>query len=401
MLLKYIRYIIISLLIILSGATVVGLTSSKQPETTIPIEKKVIQNTTAQNNKRTMWQKIALVEKEKAPSVFTSTIILGWDIMLSRTIWADNKKQWYTRIFSGTNYHPIEAIPTCESWWCLLLMNLESPFSIRDNDIKERTFTFKSNTWNIAVLDALRGKNTMALNLANNHVNNAWWEWISTTRTLLDQHWFFHVGAWNTPEQAKQILTFKHNNISRCIAGYSYDGNWWIYWWKPLYRNKNNLSGMVADLQMMKTQLRCDIKAMILHRWSEYRISPNKSQITQAHSLIDNGLDIIIWWHSHIPWTIEVYSGKYIFYSLWNALFDQDRWMNSVQAWMDTIYDDVLWKKTVPTYITIFPELIATKNTSGTKLSLKQIHTARLEDWVFYPNDDKTRNNLLEKILQR
>jgi hypothetical protein len=399
MLLKYIRYIILSLLIILSGATVAGLVSSKQPQTTIPIEKKVVQEDTTINNKKSMRQKISLVAPEKKPTVFTSTIILGWDIMLSRTIGADNKKQWYKRIFSGTNYHPIEAIPSCESWWCLLLMNLESPFSIRDNDIKERTFTFKSNTGNIAVLDSLRGKNTMALNLANNHVNNAWWEWIATTRSLLDQHGFFHLGAWNTPQQAKEIRTFKHNNITRCIWWYSYDWNWWIYWWKPLYRNDIYLSGMLSDLQMMKTQLRCDIKAMMLHRWSEYRIKPNKEQIIQAHTLIDNGLDIIIWWHSHVPWTIEVYSGKYIFYSLWNALFDQDRWMNAVQAWMDTIYDDILWKKTVPTYITIFPELIATKTTSWTRILLQQIHTARLEDWIFYPNDDKTRNNLLEKIL--
>jgi poly-gamma-glutamate capsule biosynthesis protein CapA/YwtB (metallophosphatase superfamily) len=51
---------------------------------------------------------------------------------------------------------------------------------------------------------------------------------------------------------------------------------------------------MLADLTMMKTQLRCDIKAMMLHRGSEYRIKPNKVQVDQAHSLIDNGLDIII-----------------------------------------------------------------------------------------------------------
>ena len=77
MLLKYIRYIIISLLIILSGATVVGLVSSKQPETTIPIEKKAIQESQKTNNKKTMLQKLSLVTKEKEPTVFTSTIILG------------------------------------------------------------------------------------------------------------------------------------------------------------------------------------------------------------------------------------------------------------------------------------------------------------------------------------
>jgi hypothetical protein len=52
-------------------------------------------------------------------------------------------------------------------------MNLESPFSQFDNDVKQRTFIFKANTGNISTLNTLRGNNTMVLSLANNHINNA------------------------------------------------------------------------------------------------------------------------------------------------------------------------------------------------------------------------------------
>ncbi len=100
-----------------------------------------------------------------------------------------------------------------------------------------------------------------------------------------------------------------------------------------------------------------------------------------------------------MPGHIEHYKGKYIFYSLGNALFDQDRGMKSIQAGMDTIYDAQLGKKTVPTYITLFPEMIATKNSSGTSLSSVTLHTARLEKGLYSPNDTVTEKNLIDSIF--
>lgn len=321
--------------------------------------------------------------------------------MLSRTIWYHNKKQWYNRIFSWTNYNPIATISPCDTWWCLLIMNLESPFSQYYNDLPEKTFTFKANTGNIVTLLWLRQNNTMVLSLANNHINNAWWEWLMTTKNVLDAHNFYHVWAGITTEEAKTILTLKHNNITRCISAYSFDGNWWTYWWKPLYRNKVSLSGMLNDLTIMKNTTACDLKAMILHRGREYIMKPNQEQITQAHSLIDNWLDILIWWHAHVPWRIEQYKWKYIFYSLGNALFDQDRWMKSTQAGMDTIYDDVLQRNAVPTYISLFPELLATKSATWTILQLQNIHGARVEKWIYKELDNTTLQFINNKITIR
>jgi poly-gamma-glutamate synthesis protein (capsule biosynthesis protein) len=70
-------------------------------------------------------------------------------------------------------------------------------------------------------------------------------------------------------------------------------------------------------------KMNCDVKILSLHRGAEYRLSPNQRQKELAHSLIDNGADLILGGHSHIPGEYERYNGKYIFYSLGNFIFDQ------------------------------------------------------------------------------
>jgi poly-gamma-glutamate capsule biosynthesis protein CapA/YwtB (metallophosphatase superfamily) len=130
----------------------------------------------------------------------------------------------------------------------------------------------------------------------------------------------------------------------------------------------------------MRTTYQCDLVAIMLHRGTEYRMTPSTAQTQLAHILVDSGgIDLIIGTHPHVPQTIEQYSGAYIFYSLGNALFDQDRGRTSIGAGMSTILDysrnTEKGTKTVPTYISIFPELSATKTTTGTTLSLITVHT--------------------------
>jgi poly-gamma-glutamate synthesis protein (capsule biosynthesis protein) len=70
---------------------------------------------------------------------------------------------------------------------------------------------------------------------------------------------------------------------------------------------------------------KCDVKVISLHRGAEYHLTPNQRQENIAHTLIDNGADLILGGHSHVPGKIERYRGKYIFYSLGNFIFDQGR----------------------------------------------------------------------------
>jgi hypothetical protein len=60
---------------------VVGLVSSQQPTTTVPSKKIQIKKSTITsppvNTKKTIWEKLSMVQSEKKPLVYTSSIVLG------------------------------------------------------------------------------------------------------------------------------------------------------------------------------------------------------------------------------------------------------------------------------------------------------------------------------------
>ena len=61
-----------------------------------------------------------------------------------------------------------------------------------------------------------------------------------------------------------------------------------------------------------------------LHWGIEYQHKPNKRQQQLAHEFIDAGAFAVIGAHPHVVQTYETYKGHPIFYSLGNAIFDQD-----------------------------------------------------------------------------
>ena len=93
--------------------------------------------------------------------------------MLSRGIGWRAKKYGYDRIFTGNHYNPLSQFACYEKNECLLYFNLESMFSVKDNDQPKGGFLFRSNPQNIQTLLDLKKGNKMVLSLANNHTNNA------------------------------------------------------------------------------------------------------------------------------------------------------------------------------------------------------------------------------------
>lgn len=269
-----------------------------------------------------------------------------WDIMLSRWVWARNKKYWYDRILK--NFNPNENI----SKNTVLFYNLESPFSEVDSDVDKASFIFKANKKNIEVLNWLKKENPMIISLANNHITNAWWAWIDTSLELLKENNIVSVWVWREEESFKEIF---QNWLKVCFSAYTYD--WYTFYsrdknWKKqkYFINKIEKEKILKNLEKMKNN-NCDFKAISLHWWAEYRVKASKKQKELAHSLIDNWADIIIWHHSHILWEIEDYKGKKIYYSLGNFIFDQNWWKTTDEKWVDYVYDEKLGKNTVQTYI--------------------------------------------------
>lgn len=356
-----------------------------------------------QQTQKSEWEDIILtwVSFEDIQLWFYSTpsyIVAWWDVMLSRYIWTLGKREWYDRVFKEWNYNPLSEFESCKSDNCLLFLNLESLFCEPDNDVPRWWFDFRSNPKNIETLLQYRQDKPLLLALTNNHFTNWWYQWLTITKELLDKNWIYKVWAGLTPEESREIFTWRNNLIKFCLWAYSYD---WksanIRWWR-VYWNGINEEEIKSDLQKMK-DMNCDVKIISLHRWTEYKFSPNYSQRNLAHNLINSWADLILWGHSHIPGEFELYNGKYIFYSLGNFLFDQSWWKRETWGWYSYFYDADLNRNTVPTYISMLVWLKFERNVARwIDIKLDQIEFSSTTDGIFAAVSKETKNNLLEKI---
>lgn len=341
-----------------------------------------------------IYSNIVAVFKPAKKSVY---LVAGWDIMLSRNIWYFAKKEWYDRIFKIWNYNPVSSFENCSWDDCLLFFNLESLFNEKDNDIPRWWFVFKSNPKNVETLNQLKQDHPMVLSLANNHTINTTYDWVVQTKEILDSNGILRVWAGVSPEESRKFAVYEKNWIKICIWAYSYEWQYVKVWAGKISRNKTDEKIMKEDLALM-AETGCDAKILSLHRWAEYRISPNAEQRRLAHALIDSWADLILWWHSHVPWDFEIYSGKYVFYSFWNFIFDQSRWKRTPWWNYDHIFDYSLNKNTVPTYISLAAGLNIEKIGTWVNITFEKMVMSTITDWIPSPLDAETYSWIMERI---
>ena len=359
----------------------------------------------SQQNNNSEWENITLTwdSLKNIQLSFYSTpsyIVAWWDVMLSRYIGTLGKREGYDRVFKEWNYNPLNEFKNCKSDNCMLFLNLESLFCMPDNDVPLWWFDFRSNPKNVETLLQYRQDKPLLLALPNNHFINWWYQWLIITKDLLNKHNIGYVWAGLTQNESREIFTRDNNNIKFCLWAYSYDGKYSRIRGGLVYWNGINEEEIKSDLQKME-DMKCDVKIVSLHRWAEYRFSPNDRQRNLAHSLIDSWNDLILGGHSHIPWEFEIYNGKYIFYSLGNFLFDQSWWKRETWGWYGYFYDADLKRNNVPTYISMLIWLkFEKKLIKWVDIKLDQIEFNSTTDGIFSILWEETRNNLLKIINQ-
>ena len=341
-----------------------------------------------------IYSNIVAVFKPAKKSVY---LVAGWDIMLSRNIWYFAKNSGYDRVFREWNYNPVTSFENCTWDDCLLFFNLESLFNENDNDIPKWWFLFRSNPKNVETLLQLRQDHAMILSLANNHTINATYDWVVQTKEILDSNGILRVWAGVSPDESRKFAVYEKNGIKICIWAYSYEWQYVKVWAWKISWNKTDEKIMKEDLALM-AETGCDAKILSLHRWAEYRISPNAEQRRLAHALIDSWADLILWWHSHVPWEYEIYNWKYVFYSFWNFIFDQ--WRGKTTPWWnyDHIFDYSLNKKTVPTYISLAAGLNIEKVETWVNITFEKMVMSTITDWIPSPLDAETYSWIMERI---
>lgn len=269
-------------------------------------------------------------------------IVAIGDVMLSRSVGAQTKKYGTSAITDF--YNPFSVARE----WDFALLNLESPFSEKDRDTNEASFYFASNPKNIKIISWLADGKNGIVSLANNHIYNAGFDGFRTTISSLDDAGIAHIGL--SKNERIPFISLRRANRLYCFGAYSYDGR--AYFDKKTKENwfVNSLANAKKDIFAMNDE-HCDEKIFMLHWGQEYKFSPNKSQRDLAYFLIDNGATLIIGGHSHILGETENYKGRMIFYSLGNAIFDQEWGKRGCQKWMDCITDPKTKKQIVPTNI--------------------------------------------------
>lgn len=91
---------------------------------------------------------------------------------------------------------------------------------------------------------------------------------------------------------------------------------------------KNDYVARIEDLDRLKKavqelDLEADLIVVSMHAGKEDTFKVDDSQRSFARSAIEAGADLVIGHHPHWIQPVEVYKGKFIFYSLGNFIFDQ------------------------------------------------------------------------------
>ncbi|MBO5151238.1 MAG: CapA family protein, partial [Methanobrevibacter sp.] len=194
---------------------------------------------------------------------------------------------------------------------------------------------------------AKANNNTIAT-LANNHVCDYGIDGMHDTIKYLNDAGITTVGAGDNENDAHKAVSKDINGRNITVLNYMDSNNFAEYSYEALPYANGSSPGYSAydsaDAQKQISDARgngSDFIIASLHFGNEYSMSPNQDQEKIAHELIDNGADIVIGAHPHVPQGIEMYKGKPICYSLGNFMFDlgTESTLNDYMVRIDLVND--------------------------------------------------------------
>lgn len=240
------------------------------------------------------------------------TVSIVGDIMLSRSV------QEYLDQY-GYDY-PYEDVRDIFLNDDLTIGNLECPITNDENSAdKTKRFIFRADEENAA---ALRRAGFDCLNLANNHSMDYLSSGLHDTMVHLENNGLTFVGAAENASLNSSCI-FQKNGIRVGVLAYSMFPPEGFFYNKEKptiqYISNTDTSRLEKDL----AALDCDFKIVYFHWGIEYQPYKSESQELMAKKAIDLGADLIVGAHPHVQQEVEIYNGKYIYYSLGNFIFDR------------------------------------------------------------------------------
>ncbi len=228
-------------------------------------------------------------------------LFLG-DMMFDRGVRTTATKIGYKNIFGPST----TTIQSHE----LTIANLEGPITSYKSKLVNGAGKALSGfqfTFSPLVAPALKSAGIDIVSLANNHTLNFGQDGLNQTRKILTENNITYFGSpSNNP--AYTATTTCVRDVCVGVIGWNEFG----------FANDAFIVDKIKEIRPTVDYL------VIYPHWGiEYDLKPNTKQKRLAHQWIDAGADVIIGMHPHVVQTIEIYKGKYIFYSLGNFIFDQ------------------------------------------------------------------------------
>lgn len=192
----------------------------------------------------------------------------------------------------------------------LTLANMEVPIGGKELGVSETGYSFNAPE---EIGNQVIAMGVDAVNLANNHANDAGPQGRINTLSFFKKHQILTTGIYESKEVRTQIPTKTINDITFSFLGYTYKTN------KPDNQNRE-LIGYYRNLDTMKldnahkeiikqevTQAKqlSDIVIVSVHWGNEFTYAVNSEQKELANYLNELGVDVIIGHHSHCIQPIE------------------------------------------------------------------------------------------------
>ncbi len=175
------------------------------------------------------------------------------------------------------------------------LANFECVLSDEDLVADNKTFTFIAPT---AYTEILTEGSVEFVNLGNNHVLDYGEEGYEDTKEAIDAAGIGYAG------RDHYSVYETESGLKIGVYGLSF----------------GTVAQVEAGIAALK-ELEPDFIIAAMHWGDEGSYDVNADQISLGHAAIDAGADVVYGSHSHTLQPIEVYEGKYIFYSLGNWSF--------------------------------------------------------------------------------
>ena len=236
------------------------------------------------------------------------------DLLLDRGVREQIEKRGVDKLF--------ENVSPLFSTYDAVVVNLECPVTERNAPINKR-YIFRAEP---EYVPSLKKAGITHAALANNHSNDQNRAGIEDTYNHLKANDIVPIGAGkNETEFCSPVFINKGKIRVALFNSVVIPLENWVYLSDTYGVCQLSPDELCERIRNVRNEEKNCYVVVVLHWGVEYAATPQPDQRLAAHTLIDAGADAIIGHHPHVVQPIEIYKGKYIFYSLGNFIFDSKR----------------------------------------------------------------------------